>query len=111
MADYIWPKVEANEEQLSLYPDSIYINFLKFHEDNPGVYKRLVSLALEWKEAGHNKVGIAMLYEVMRWTAGLMNKDIEGYTLNNNYRAYYARMIMFNEPSLRGMFDVRITRS
>jgi hypothetical protein len=107
MAEYPRINLETEGEQLSLIPDSNYLKFIKFHEENPFVYQRLKELAIEWKEAGHDKIGIAMLYEVMRWTAGLKNKDIDGYTLNNNYKAYYARMLMFNESSLRGMFEVR----
>jgi hypothetical protein len=111
MAEYPRINLETEGEQLSLIPDSNYLKFIKFHEENPFVYQRLRELAIEWKEAGHDKIGIAMLYEVMRWTAGLKNKDIDGYTLNNNYKAYYARMLMFNESSLRGMFEVRGIKS
>ena len=111
MAEYPRINLETEGEQLSLIPDSNYLKFIKFHEENPFVYQRLKELAIEWKEAGHDKIGIAMLYEVMRWTAGLKNKDIDGYTLNNNYKAYYARMLMFNESSLRGMFEVRGIKS
>jgi hypothetical protein len=110
MAEYPRINLEVESEQLSLLPDTGYTKFIKFHEDNPFVYQRLKDLAYEWKNAGHDKIGIAMLYEVMRWTAGLKNKDIDGFTLNNNYKAYYARMIMFNEPELRGMFEVRTVR-
>lgn len=113
MAEYTWPSMLSEpktDEQMSLIPDATYLKFVQFHEENPNVYTRLRELAFEWKNAGHEKIGIAMLYEVMRWTAGLKSKDLDGFTLNNNYKAYYARMLMFNEPELRGMFDLRVQK-
>ena len=41
--------------------------FYKFHDNNPEVYSHLVRLARQAKARGHNKVGIRMLWEVMRW--------------------------------------------
>lgn len=106
-------KDESIDQQLSLLPDLHFKRFLEFHEANPRVYQTLRELAFEWKNAGNKKIGIAMLFEVMRWTEGLRpeNKDPDGFSLNNNHRAHYARMLMTNEPELRDMFEVRVLRT
>jgi hypothetical protein len=104
---------ESHDTQLSLMPDLIFLKFLAFHEANPKVYETLKDLAYQWLEAGNKKLGIKMLFEVMRWTEGLRpeNKDVDGFSLNNNYTAHYARLLMTNEPPLRGLFEVRYMRS
>lgn len=81
--------------------------FAKFHEANPHVYTELVKLARLLKSKGHRKIGIAMLFEQLRWQYALATSDMSGYKLNNNYRAYYARMIMERESDLNGFFEVR----
>lgn len=80
--------------------------FLAFHKERPCVYTRLVSLARDLKRRGHTKVGIAMLYEVVRWQQYTVNTQ-DDYKLNNNYRAYYARLIMKQEADLAGFFETR----
>jgi hypothetical protein len=48
---------------------SIYARFLKFHHNNPEVYNNLVRLAREFRMGinSNRKMGIAMLFEVLRW--------------------------------------------
>ena len=87
----------------------IQVEFRGFHERNPVVYETLVRLAREAKRKGHNKIGIAMLWERMRWelTIELPNHKAGDFKLNNNYRSRYARLIMQCEPDLADMFDIR----
>ncbi len=82
--------------------------FIEFHTQNPEVYNQLVRLARQWVNAGGAKLGIATLFEKLRWewhVAGLSDSD--GYKLNNNYRSLYARKIMAQEPDLNGVFEIR----
>lgn len=93
--------------QLALF-DPLEERFIEFHHANPEVYDALVTLARRWKDAGHHKVGIATLFEVLRWERGLRGiKDIDGFKLNNSYRSRYARIIMANERDLKGFFELR----
>jgi hypothetical protein len=80
--------------------------FQDFHTTHPEIYTRLVSLARDLKRRGHERAGIAMLYEVVRWQQFTVNRDGD-YKLNNNYRAYYARMMMEQETDLAGFFETR----
>ena len=88
--------------------DHIEDDFAEFHAKYPEVYNQLVVLARQWKAAGHAKLGIATLYERLRWqwhVSGM--QDTRGYKLNNNYRALYARKIMADNPDLDGLFSLR----
>jgi hypothetical protein len=82
--------------------------FIEFHVKNPEVYAQLVRLARQWRAAGKAKLGIKTLFEKLRWewhVAGLTDSD--GYKLNNNFTALYARKIMKNETDLDGLFEIR----
>lgn len=85
--------------------------FLKFHEENPDIYDSLVRLARQAKKSGHRKIGIGMLWEVMRWEHILQSKDSDGYKLNNSLRSRYARTIMEKEKDLEGFFETRKLRA
>jgi len=85
--------------------------FEAFHESNPRVYEVLVRLAREWvARTGRHKLGIGALYERARWENALATTDPD-FRLNNNYRAFYARMIMAREPDLAGLFDLRVSEA
>lgn len=88
--------------------DRIEVEFDKFHAKHPEVYRQLIKLAYEWKSHGHSKLGIATIFERLRWEWHVGNiKDDEGYKLNNNYRALYARKMMNEFPDLDGLFEIR----
>ncbi len=80
--------------------------FEQFHKDNPKVYRELVSLAHQAKERGRSKIGMRMLYEVVRWNRYLRTTD-KDYKLNNDYCAFYARKIVDDYPELEGLFELR----
>lgn len=85
---------------------------LTFHHRNPDVYEGLVALARELVADGHKHFGISMLWETLRYNRGKSRPDDrEAFTLNNNYRSRYARMIMAREPDLADVFNVREIRT
>lgn len=93
--------------ELTLFDPSIAQRFEEFHEANPKVYAVLVRLAREWvQRTGSHHLGIKTLYERARWEIAMATNDPE-FKLNNNYTAYYARLIMAEHPDLAGMFDLR----
>jgi hypothetical protein len=87
--------------------DRIELEFKEFHLEHPEVYNELVKLARTWQSNGSDKLGIATLFEVLRWNSHLNPQRDSGYKLNNNYRALYARLIMEQEPDLNGLFEIR----
>ena len=94
--------LEDVDEKLSLEE-----RFELFHARNPQVYETLRDLALDLVDRGKTKIGIAMIYEVLRWQHAMRTKDDNGYKLNNDFRSRYARLIMDNEPRLAGVFETR----
>lgn len=80
-----------------------------FHREHPEVYDALVKLARRALRRGQKRLGIGMLWEVMRWRS-MLGADVpeeDEYVLNNNHRAYYARYIMETCPDMEGIFLTR----
>ncbi|WP_301119671.1 hypothetical protein [Mycolicibacterium fortuitum] len=85
--------------------------FEQFHDENPIVYVTLVRLAREWvRRTGRHKLGIKTLYERARWEIALATNDPD-YKLNNNFTAFYARLIMARCEDLADMFDLRTSEA
>jgi hypothetical protein len=87
-------------------PESIQGRFEAFHEANPHVYEALARLAREWRGAGHDRCGVGMLFEVLRFRRGLRTQG-DDFKLNNSYRSRYARLLEEREPDLAGLFEKR----
>lgn len=81
--------------------------FWDFHFQHPEVYEHLLLFAREWRSRRGDgaRLGIAMLFERVRWELHLqLGDDIP--KLNNNHRAFYARLLMERHPELDGMFSL-----
>lgn len=89
---------------------SIEVQFLAFHAMNPWVYERLVAMTYDLKNRGHQRIGMAMLFEVLRWQAAMSTMSADDFKLNNNYRSRYARKIMADHPDLDGIYETRTLR-
>jgi hypothetical protein len=99
------------QDQLVVKGETIRKGFERFHAANPSVYKRLVAHARVWRHAQPGrKLGIGMLFERLRWDLALQTRG-EPIKLNNNYRSYYARLIMAQEPDLADIFATRRLRA
>ena len=81
-------------------------DFRTFHRTNPHVLRSLIKLTSDLHEAGFNRIGMKMLFEVLRWQTMLETRG-DDFRLNNNYTAYYARLLMHRRPEFKGMFAVR----
>lgn len=93
------------------FPDrALSARWWQFHLDNPDVYRELVDLARQWRARGWARIGIAALFEVLRWQRA-MRTDGDQFKLNNSYRSRYARLIMVEHPDLDGMFSTRELRT
>jgi hypothetical protein len=87
--------------------------FQAFHATNPWVYTELARLAREALKRGRQKIGIGMVYEVVRWNRFIQTRDPNDDTwkLNNNYRSRYARLLMAQEADLKDLFETRELQS
>jgi len=90
---------------------SIAERFADFHIQNPDVYQAIVEIARVMKGRGIHKMGIALIFERLRWLHFIdSTKGAEPFKLSNSFRAEYARLIMQQEPSLAGFFEIRELR-
>ena len=97
--------------QLPLWCSEVAARFDEFHTANPRIYQVLVTFARQWvASTGRHKLGIKTLYERARWEIALATSDPD-FKLNNNFTAYYARLIMVQESDLAGLFDLRASEA
>ena len=102
-----WREIQGGDE-LTPFDNQ----FLEFHAENPIVYKELAKLAREGIAKGAQRIGIRMLWEVMRWNLTVVTEDLfSEYKLNNNYHSRYARLMMAEESDLVGVFELRQLKS
>lgn len=86
--------------------------FFEFHGENPEVYNELVRLARRAVNRGKRRIGIRMLWEVMRWNLTIeVDQGDDEFKLNDHYTSRYARMIMERNSDLAGFFELRTLRS
>jgi len=89
---------------------SIRARFLRFHEENPRVYAEIVEIARLMKQRGVKVMGIALIFERLRWLHFIEVLTDEPYKLSNDFRAEYSRLIMYSEEDLQGFFRTRELR-
>ena len=89
---------------------SIQDRFEAFHHANPWVYRAVVALSRQLVGRGRSRIGIGMIFEVLRWQYQLQTVG-DDFKLNNNYRSRYARLIEDNCPDLVGVFEKRAIRT
>tara|TARA_R100000808_G_C2061673_1_gene92837 strand:+ start:266 stop:535 length:270 start_codon:yes stop_codon:yes gene_type:complete len=79
---------------------------MEFHEANPHVYEELLRICRFVRGRGVERWGIAACFERLRWLSQFEVQGDDPYRLNNNFRAWYSRLLN-NEPGLEGLFEVR----
>jgi hypothetical protein len=80
-------------------------DFWEFHEANPKVYRLLVDYARRWRGANPSgTLGIDLIYALLRWDFSVTTTTPNKFKLSNNHKPYYARLIMKNNPNLKGIF-------
>ena len=80
--------------------------FALFHCANPAVYRLIRSIAYDLKRRGFKRAGMKAIFEQLRWQFALHTSG-DDYKLNNNFPAFYARLLEFREPQLKGFFRTR----
>jgi hypothetical protein len=96
---------------LDLPSERMLREFAQHRRAHPEVYEELRRLALEARRRGRTRMGIAALFEVLRWERSGIGHDAGDFKLNQNLRALYARHLMETVPELRGFFETRRLRS
>ena len=97
----------------SLFDDTLDAKFREFHELNPEVYDAFDRFTREALRAGARRLGAKLVWERIRWYTQIEARGTaaEGFKLNNNYHAFYARLWMQRNPQHSTLFETRRQRS
>lgn len=63
------------QQDLLDQPSPMDKKFWDFHAKNPKVYELIIKLANDAKRAGRKRIGMKMLFEVIRWHYTLNTSD------------------------------------
>ncbi|MEU7640959.1 hypothetical protein AB0C11_33660 [Streptomyces sp. NPDC039016] len=89
---------------------TIQAQFEAFHRLNPWVLTALERLTTDYLGRGATRVGIGMLFEVLRWRYARATEGGE-FRLNNNFRSRYVRLLIERHPEWAPAFEVRALRT
>ncbi len=106
---YLWDSpIEPVIEPLEVadYDGTLSERFDAFHRANPAVYASLKQIALDLVRRGIKRSSIAFCFERLRWLYAIQTSG-DVFKLNNNYKPYYARLLMESVPELVGFFELR----
>lgn len=85
---------------------SIAKTFKEFHLQHPEVWVSFERIALQ---AANKKArfGAGAIAEILRWESFISGADFDGYKINHNYKAFYARMFAEQHPHHKNFFRYR----
>lgn len=102
--------IEPVQQPTILPGQSIQQAFEDFHALNPWVLRHLEALTEDCVAKGFRRVGIGMLFELLRWRYGQATRG-DAFRLNNNYRSRYVRLLIDRHPHWAPLFETRALRA
>ena len=82
------------------------INFEQYDRDNPNIWRQFMYFAKQAKYVkGFKTYSAKSIFELIRWHTPITGND--GFKLNNNYHADYARKLMQSDPQFKTFFRIR----
>jgi myosin-crossreactive antigen len=84
--------------------------FWVFHIENPRIYELFDKYTRYAVRKGRTKFGVSVIIEQIRWYTTIVTESADGFKINNDHRAYYARLWMRNNPGHAGLFRTRKTK-
>lgn len=106
----LFPPIQHEPPNSTPEERSIPERFEQFHRLNPHIYDLLRDMAIDMRRRGIRRYGMKGLFEVLRWRYAIQTHGEEGFKLNNNFTAHYARKLMMENPELDGFFETRLCR-
>lgn len=94
--------------------DDLALRFLAFHEAKPGVYAEIVDVLRRWRRARPELERVEVNLAVAWLRGSELHDSVERsdhYLIDNNHRAFYARLIRACEPDLAPLIVTRKRRS
>lgn len=97
--------------QRSLFDATVQTRFETFHLRHPEVLTQLLAMARDLERRGHRRIGMKMLFEVLRWQHMTDRDAAEEFRLNNSYASRYVRLLCEVDPGLGARFEQRELRA
>lgn len=82
-------------------------HFAEFHVAHPEFYAEVSRRVFALVDAGAERIGMAMVFEAIRYDETLARARGVAFKANNSYRAYYARLLIHDHPQLARCFETR----
>ena len=86
--------------------DQIFARFKTFHRENPQIWELFKRFAFVSVERGRERYSVDAIIERIRWHVDIETRG-DAVKINNDFRAYYARMFMAKFPEHDGFFEIR----
>lgn len=96
--------------QFALFSDPLEVAFVEFDKANPHVWYRFCEIAGEMIDAGRDHYSADAICHVIRYEHDRTRSD-DGFKLNNNHVALYARKWLNTHPSFPTFFRTRRRKS
>lgn len=87
--------------------DTIYA-FRKYHKQNPDIYLMFKKFAYQAKQSGVKHYGAKAIMERARYHTEIERRG--EWKVNNNFSAYFARLLAIEDPSFEEFFEFRRVR-
>jgi hypothetical protein len=84
--------------------------FERFHAENPRVFELFKKFAREVMQTGRRRFSADAVIQRIRWFVQVDTTGDE-FKVNDNYSAYYARLLIRECPEFDGFFELRKTSS
>lgn len=105
----ITPLIHPTTEHSQL---SIQERFDLFHAANPWVLDALERLTADYLASGQQRLGIRMLWEVLRWRYNRETQDpTSSFKVNDHMHSRYVRLLIERHPEWASAFHTRELRA
>lgn len=84
---------------------SVRSRFERFHRANPAVYDLFRRFAREAMASGRERFSADAILHRIRWYVAIETKG--DFKCNNDCAAFYARMLIAEQPAFAGFFELR----
>lgn len=98
------PQLEARLMLMGV-PSETAKTFIDFHAKNRQIWMAFKTATQRLIKAGHEHWGAKAIFEYLRYQSAVNGRD--GFKLNNNYPAYYARLWQIACPEHASFFETR----
>jgi hypothetical protein len=80
--------------------------FYEYHRANPHIFDDFKRLAGEMRKTGRSRYGAWVIVQRIRWDRDMASVG-DVFRINNDYIALYARLLVYEDPSYVGFFEMR----